>query len=189
MFKIGMIEMAQGQLAPSLSTFMGILTQLQKNMTTYGFGPEAKMLNNMGVVLHEMGRDTDAFDSFHKAYEIQKGLVSYSLTSRSAERELADTLSNLGFIYSKQGEQNESLKCYKESLAILTKQCPLDHPSVVFVEENIAYVRAYGAVDDRRQVHEQSSFFGNCNRTSEDKRNDGYVQSRISACFQVQQKD
>jgi len=63
-----MIEMAQGQLALSLRTFMDIVTNLQRNMTTYGFAPEAIMLNNMGVVLMELGRSTDAFDSFHKAY-------------------------------------------------------------------------------------------------------------------------
>lgn len=186
MFKIGMVEMAQGQLPLALGTFMDVLTQLQKNMTTYGFGPEAKMLNNMGVVLFEMGRDTDAFDSFHKAYEIQKGLVTYSQVSRVAERALANTLSNLGFIYSKLGEQNESLKCFKESLAILKKYYPVDHPSVVFVEENIAHVRAYGAIDDRQHSHGQSSFLGSCTRTGHATCDDGYAQSKISACFQMQ---
>ena len=180
--------MAQGQLPLALTTFMDILTQLQKNMTTYGFGPEAKMLNNLGAVLYEMGRDTDAFDSFHKAYEIQKGLVKYSQGSRVAERALGNTLSNLGFIYSKQGEYNEALKAFKESLAILPKYYPLDHPSVVVAEENIAHVRAYGAVDDRQQQsHAQSSFFESCTRIGKNTpKGGGYAQSKISACFHLQ---
>jgi len=154
-------------------------------MTTYGFAPEAIMLNNMGVVLMELGRSTDAFDSFHKAYEIQKSLMKEG--SRATERALANTLCNLGFLYSKQGDYSEALNAFRESHAILVEHYSMDHSSIVIVEENIAHVRAYGAVDERHQKPsrlQSSSFISNCAKRANDS---GYMQSKLSACFQLQE--
>lgn len=180
-----MIQMAGGDNECALSTFMSITYELQKNMSTYGFAPEAHMYNNMGVVLYEMGRDVDAFQSFFKAYEIQKLLFKDS-NCAPAERSLASTLSNLAFVYAEQGQYNDSLQGFQEALVILKKYYPSDHSLVVTVEENIAHVRAYGAVDEADR-YAQSQVFGSCvNVTGESapSKVKSYGQSKITACFQ-----
>lgn len=160
-FKIGMIQMAAGDFECALSTFMDIVFQLQMNMSTYGFAPEAIMLNNIGVVLYEMGRDLDAFHSFFKAYQIQKGLAK-DFNFAPAERALACTLGNLGFLYAMQGQYNDALDAFQEVLQILQKHYPSDHPYIVTVEENLAHVRAYGAMEIEEPRHGQSEIFANC---------------------------
>lgn len=181
-----MIQIASGDLESALTTFMDIVSQLQKNTSTYGFAPEAKMLNNIGVVLYEMGRDLDAFQSCHKAYEIQKGLLR-DCQSASTVRALASTLGNLGFIYAKQGQYDDALFAFKEALAILLKHYPADHTAIVTAEENIAHVRAYGAVDGTEPMrHAQSNIIRSCVRLSGEKSEQSSRQSKITACFHFQ---
>lgn len=183
-----MIQMAAGDCECALSTFMDVIFQISSNMSTYGFASEARMLNNIGVVLFELGRDQDAFQSFFRAYQLQKGLVSDSNCAPVAERSLATSLSNLGFIYARQGQYNDSLEAYQEALAILKNHLPIDHALIVTVEENVAHVRAYGAEERQESAkHAQSQVFASCARLEKvGGRKIKHGQSKISACFRLQ---
>lgn len=180
-----MIQIAGGDYECALSTFLDVICQLQNNLSTHGFAPEARMLNNVGIVLYEMGRITDSFQSFLRAYQIQKGLVCDPNCSPATELSLASTLCNIGFVYAEQGQFDDSLLAYKEALEILRSYYPIDHHLIVTVDENVAHVRAYGAVEEKVVVrHEQSEVFASCAHLErEGKSRVGHGQSNIAACF------
>lgn len=186
MFKLGMVHMACDDLHNALSIFRTIVSQLQKDRAIIGYSSEAKMLNNIGIVQFEMGREDEAHESILKGFEIQKSIFKSSQSSL-AERAAANGLGNLGFIYAKQAKYNDALPVFRETLEILTKYVPLDHPLVVTVEENIAMVKAYGGVDlEERRMAGQSNPFA-CVQS-----NDGLLQngspehSKITACVSLQ---
>jgi tetratricopeptide (TPR) repeat protein len=184
MFRIGMIQMATGEFEGALSTFKSIISQIQKDKGSSGYAPEAKLLNCIGVVQYELGRDNDAFESFLMAYGIQKRLSKDYPPLAAAERPVANTLSNLGFVYASQGKYSEAYRVFKESLDILKKYVPVDHPSIVTVEENMAHVRAYGAeeTDPGPKRHVQSKILGCLSEPPESRRG----QSEITACLHLQ---
>ena len=186
-FKIGMIQIAGGDYECAISTFMDVISQLHMNMSTYGFAPEARLLNNIGVVLFELGRLQDAFQSFFRAYQIQRGLLGDPNCGPSSERSLASTLSNLGFIYAEQGQYDDSLQAYKDAIEILKRYYPIDHSLIVTVDENVAHVRAYGASGGDEAVrYAQSDIFASCSHL---ERKGGkrirHGQSKIAACFRL----
>ena len=186
MFKLGMIHMTNGDFDNALTIFKRIISQLQKNRATSGYAAEAKMLNNIGVLLYEMGKDGDADASLLKAFDIQKSIFKQSQCP-SAERVAANILGNLGFIYAKQGKYSDALQVFTETLEVLKKYVPLDHPLIVTVEENVAMVKAYGAEEpeDRRR-HAQSNPFA-CVQTDFVKpKQQPLAQSKVTACVGLQ---
>jgi len=184
----GLVHMALSETECALTTFMDIIDILQKKSATYGFAPEALMLTNIGVALFEMSRDVDAFDSFCRAFQIQKNLLKDERCAPAVEQDLAKTLSNLGFVYARQGQYNDALDAFKENLSILQKYFPVDHPSICTAEENIAHVRAYGAVyvEKATTTQRQSNVLAcKCVRP-EPEESFARQESTLSACFQMQ---
>jgi Tetratricopeptide repeat len=170
-FKIGLIQLA-GDPELALSTFNGIVVQLGDCPTSYGFLNEAKILNGIAVAQFELGRTVEAFSGFFKAFKIL--LKSHSAP---AQRALASTLCNLGYVYAGQKQYSDALFAFNESIAILKKHNRMNDSLAATLEENIAYVKAYGGnlledlsprqesvqvIDKEREGHRQSHVFASC---------------------------
>lgn len=187
--------MANKDLSGALSTFKSILMNVRKETSINGNAPEAKLFNTIGVIHYEMGRDSDAFQSFLKAYEVQRRLFKESAlahcptSTECTELAIANTLSNLGYVYAKQGKYQEAYKIFKEQHDILIKfNVPFDHHSMIRVSQNLSYVKAYNPTDVF--VLEQKKLQQEQQKQKEKQRAKPVVRnSSLMNCYKVQVSD
>ncbi|CAB9517067.1 Kinesin light chain [Seminavis robusta] len=147
-YKLGLIQFAGGDPEGALASFADVMLHLGANPCTYGFLSEAKMLNNIGVVQFEIGQTLDSFQSFFRAYEVQKGLLKEGSHCAPVERGLASTLCNLGYVYAEQKQYSDALDAYQQALTMLKWHYPMKNAAIMTIQENIAHVKAYGAVSE-----------------------------------------
>lgn len=67
-------------------------------------------------------------------------------TDPAAALAAANSLCNLGFILSKQGRYDEALLAFEEALGYRHLDVDLDDPTLIFLLDNISYVKSYGAM-------------------------------------------
>jgi len=144
MMKIGLVHLATGNLADARSIFAAI-REKYLNVLGYRHPQMAKIVNNLGVVQYQYGDLDYALRSFEIAHEYQRKLVEDSEGDKElVELALANTLSNIGFVYAEAREFLESLQVYEEAVALLKKHLDDDDPRVVSLQKNIDFVVANG---------------------------------------------
>jgi tetratricopeptide (TPR) repeat protein len=130
MLKLGLIQMANGDLDTAYVTLTQVLHTRRKVIGCNQ--PEvAKILNLIGYLLYEFGSLLAALKSMEEALEIL----------RPEEKDAADTLANMGFLYFKLEDYKEATACYQEALCIQNRVFGDLHPKTVVTRENLEYVK------------------------------------------------
>jgi tetratricopeptide (TPR) repeat protein len=145
--KIALIHLALGDLHQARCTFWEIRDKAEQ-VLGYGHPQLAKMNNNVGAIEYEFGDLANALRSFEVAYKYQRRLLEDLFADESdANHEIvslamANTLSNMAFVYYKSGQASEALEAYERAYNLLRDHLPHGHHRVVEVRGNIDFVAA-----------------------------------------------
>jgi CHAT domain-containing protein/Tfp pilus assembly protein PilF len=91
-------------------------------------------LNNLGLLLHSMGRYDEALKHLEEALAIRRKALPPILS------ELATSLSSLGLLLHSMGRYDEALKHLEEALAIRRKALPPLHPNLAVSLGNLSWL-------------------------------------------------
>jgi tetratricopeptide (TPR) repeat protein len=131
MLKLGLIQMANGDLDTAYVTFMQVL-HAQKKVFGWNHVQVAKILNLIGYLQYEFGSLLAALKSMEEALEILRD---------QDETTAADTLANMGFLYFKLGDYNEAIAVYQEAYYMQKRLLGDFDPKTIVTCENLEYVR------------------------------------------------
>jgi tetratricopeptide (TPR) repeat protein len=143
LMKIGMIQLARRDSEEARDTFLQVL-KLVRKVLGYGHIQVARVLNNVAVTQYDLGANLDAFHTFQEAHEIQRRLLLLSHTESQTniiELALANTVSNMGFIYCRQKKYGDSVRMLQEASKLRRKHLGSHHPTKANGDENLLFVR------------------------------------------------
>jgi tetratricopeptide (TPR) repeat protein len=131
MLKLGLIQMANGDLDTAYVTFTQVL-HTRKKVVGCNHVQVAKILNLIGYLQYEFGSLLAALKSMEEALDILRD---------QEETTAADTLANMGFLYFVLGDYKEAIAVYQEAY-YTQKQILGDlDPKTIVTRENLEYVK------------------------------------------------
>jgi tetratricopeptide (TPR) repeat protein len=92
----------------------------------------ARTLNNLGVLLWNMGRFEEAKQSYEKAFEVREVLLKVNSENVMYQSDVAMTLNNFGNLLGKMGHFEEAKEKYKKSLEIYERILETDSENVTY---------------------------------------------------------
>lgn len=164
LMKIGMIQLVRRDSEEARDTFLQVL-ELARKVFGYGHIQVARVLNNLAVTQYDLGANLDAFHTFQQAHEIQRRLLLLSRTeniyavldqTNIIELALANTLSNMGFIYCRQKKYRDSVRMLQEASKLRCKHLGSHHRTVENGDENLRFVRALLLEANAKKSEEKS---------------------------------
>jgi tetratricopeptide (TPR) repeat protein len=150
LLKIALLHVATGKIPQSFDALCEIHDKLSQ-ILPYGHLQTSKVINNIGVVAFEMGNYAKAMECFRMAHSFQKQLLDScfhdeSTGGRHSTRSVvcslarAYTLSNLGFVYAKQGKPQEAMEAYQQSHNLMRSHLSSDQFRIVEVQRNMDFL-------------------------------------------------
>jgi tetratricopeptide (TPR) repeat protein len=163
LMKIGMIQLVRRDAEEARDTFLQVL-KLVRKVLGYGHIQVARVLNNLAVTQYHLGANLDAFHTFQQAHEIQRRLMLLSRTenitvlnqTQIIELALANTLSNMGFIYCRQKKYGDSVRMLQEASKLRRKHLESRHPTVENGAENMRFVQCVLSEAKEQELESQS---------------------------------
>lgn len=148
MMKIGMTYLLLRDPDKAKEIFFRIL-----KLTRQGLGCEniqvARVLNNIAIAQYGQGAYLDSFRTLQEAHTIQRNLLHLSISetyvlshAKTIELALANTLSNIGFLYCKRRKYDDATKVLEEAMKFQRKHDGIFQSDLRCIEENLRYVRA-----------------------------------------------
>jgi tetratricopeptide (TPR) repeat protein len=131
MLKLGLIQMANGDLDTAYVTFTQVL-HTRKKVIGCNHIQVAKILNLIGYLQYEFGSLLAALKSMEEALEILRD---------QEETTAADTLANMGFLYFKLQDYKEAIAVYQEAYYTQKRVLGDLNPKTIVTRENLEYVR------------------------------------------------
>lgn len=132
MLKLGLIQMANGDLDTAYVTFTQVL-HTHKKVFGGNHVQVAKILNLIGYLQYEFGSLLAALKSMEEALEI--------LRDNGDETTAADTLANMGFLYFKLGDVKEAIAVYQEAYCVQKRILGDFDPRTIVTGQNLEYIR------------------------------------------------
>ncbi len=109
-------------------------------------------LGNLYLVRRDLG---SALTSYDRAVEILESLRARG--DEEVERDLAVILSNVGIVYRRRGDYEQSSRVAQRALAIRTRSLGADHPDLATSYNNIANIFTdLGKYEEARASHEEA---------------------------------
>jgi tetratricopeptide (TPR) repeat protein len=148
LMKIGMIQLVRRDPEEARDTFLEVL-KLVRKVLGYGHIQVARVLNNLAVAQYDLGANLDAFHTFQQAHAIQRRLLLLSRTAHIytvldqtniIELALANTLSNMGFIYCRQKKYGDSARMLQEASKLRRKHLESHHLALENGDANLHFV-------------------------------------------------
>jgi tetratricopeptide (TPR) repeat protein len=150
LLKIALLHVAMGKLTQSYDALCEIRDKLLQ-ILPHGHLQTSKVINNIGVVAFEMGNYGKAMECFRAADTFQKQLLDSCFHDESNDGRhftrsvvcslaRAYTLSNLGFVYAKQGKPQEAKEAYQQSYNLLQSHLSSDQFRIAEVRQNIEFL-------------------------------------------------
>ncbi|CAF4128050.1 unnamed protein product [Rotaria sp. Silwood2] len=140
------------------------------------------MLNKLGTILHNQGKNDEALDHYQRALKIQAKFNSSNLIDN------AQILSNIAFILNVQGNTNDALTYYKQALKILKKYHSSNPIDLVRNLNNIGNILYQNGNYDEAANHYQQALNIQQNIYPSDYNNIAHILNNLALILNIQGK-